>query len=145
LGRERSVDPCRTEIEPGAHDDAGMSIIVVEWRIRKGQEDAFLDYWSTRSRVMDRTSLVAEFLSRAESPEVFPWIRWEMDPRWTTYVNVGIWSTASAFQENFGQFIDDSQPILDFEAERRRRVLLETERWRIGAATIPRSDHPKVL
>jgi hypothetical protein len=145
LRKGRSVDPYRTGIERNASEGAGMWIVLVEWRIWKGREDEFLDYWSTRSRVGNRAGLVAEFLSRAESSEAFPWIRWETDPSWTTYVNVGIWSTASAFQENFGRFIDDSQPPMDFEAERRRRVILESERWRMGAVALPSSDHPKVL
>jgi hypothetical protein len=145
LRKGRSVDPCRTGIERNASEGAGMWIVLVEWRIRKGREDEFLDYWSTRSRIGNRAGLVAEFLSRAESSEAFPWIRWETDPSWTTYVNIGIWSTASAFQENFGRFIDDSQPPMDFEAERRRRVILESERWRMGAVALPSSDHPKVL
>ena len=38
-------------------------IVVVEWKIKKGREAEFLDYWSTRSTIPDRSGLIGEFLS----------------------------------------------------------------------------------
>jgi hypothetical protein len=121
-----------------------MRIILVEWRIKKGRENEFLEYWSTRSTVPDRSGLIAEFLNRVENREQFPWIRWEFNESWTTFVTTGLWREAADFQQNFGRFIDDTKPPFEFEAERRRRVLVAPERWRIGGSRLPTSDHPGV-
>lgn len=119
-------------------------IVLVEWRIKKGREQEFLDYWSTRATVADRSGLVGEFLSRVEDRTQFPWMVWNLDPRWTTYVNVGIWRSGADFQEQIGRFIDNSRPPLAFEAQRRRRVLVAPERWRTGATPLPFFSHPDV-
>ena len=58
-----------------AENPTSIRIILVEWRIKKGRENEFLEYWSTRSTVPDRAGLIAEFLNRVESREQFPWIR----------------------------------------------------------------------
>jgi hypothetical protein len=121
-----------------------MRMVAVEWRIKKGQEGEFLEYWSTRSTIPDRSGLVAEFLNRVESREQFPWMVWELNEAWTTFVNVGIWRDASDFQQQIGRFIDNTRPPLAFEADRRRRLLLAPERWRIGSSPLLGSDHPAV-
>src|SRR5215207_4961563 len=38
-------------------------IVLVEWKIKKGREAEFLDYWSTQSTIPDRSGLIGEFLS----------------------------------------------------------------------------------
>lgn len=119
-------------------------IVLVEWRIKKGREQEFLDYWSTRATVGDRSGLIGEFLSRVEDLKQFPWMVWSLDPRWTTFVNVGIWRAGSDFQEQIGRFIDNSRPPLAFEAQRRRRVFVAPERWRIGNTPFLTTDHPAV-
>src|SRR5215213_6049683 len=100
-----------------------MRIVLIEWRIRKGQEEQFLEYWSKRALVQDRSGLIAEFLSRVESPQQYPWITWELDERWTMFVNVGLWREASDFEEQIGRYMDDTRPRMAFEAARRRRVM----------------------
>jgi hypothetical protein len=119
-------------------------IVLVEWRIKKGREDEFLEYWSTRATIADRSGLVGEFLSRVESQKQFPWMVWGLDPRWTTFVNVGFWRDGADFQQQIGRFIDNSKPSLAFEAQKRRRVFVAPERWRIGASPLILSDHPSV-
>jgi hypothetical protein len=123
-----------------AQDTASSRIVVVEWRIKKGREQDFLDYWSTKATVSDRTGLVGEFLSRVEDRNQFPWMVWDLDPGWTTFLNVGFWRNGSDFQEQIGRFIDNSKPPLDFEAQKRRRVLVAPERWRVGETPFPTSD-----
>lgn len=117
---------------------------MVEWRIKKGREQEFLTYWSTRATVQDRAGLIGEFLSRVESREQFPWMVWDLDPRWTTFLNVGLWRSSLHFEQQIGRFIDLSRPPLDFEAERRRRVFVAPERWRVGASPFPTADHIEV-
>ena len=119
-------------------------IVVVEWRIKKGWENAFLEYWSTQSTVPDRSGLINEFLSRIESQEQFPWIVCDLNETWSTYVNVGFWRAGADFQQQLGRFIDDTEPLLAFEAQRRQRIFLAPERWRIGHTPLPTTDHPAV-
>jgi hypothetical protein len=125
-------------------DTTATRIILVEWRIKKGREAEFLEYWSTRATIEDRTGLVGEFLSRVEDQNQFPWMVWNLDPAWTTFVNVGFWRNGADFQQQIGRFIDNSRPPLAFEADKRRRVLVAPERWRIGATPLISSDHPGV-
>jgi hypothetical protein len=119
-------------------------IVAVEWRIKKGQENEFLEYWSTRATIPDRSGLVAEFLNRVESQEQFPWMVWEFNESWTTFINIGIWREGADFQQQIGRFIDNSRPPLAFEADRRRRVFMAPERWRIGNTPLLTADHPVV-
>jgi hypothetical protein len=121
-----------------------MRIVLVEWRIRRGHEEEFLDYWSSRATVRDRTGLIGEFLSCVEDRNEYPWMIWELDERWTTFVNVGLWRQGADFQEQIGRLIDDTQPLMTFEAERRRRVFVAPERWRMGGTVLPASEHKHV-
>ena len=129
---------------PAGQDKTATRIVLVEWRIKKGQENEFLEYWSTRATIEDRTGLVGEFLSRVEDQKQFPWMVWDLNPGWTTYVNVGFWRNGADFQQQIGRFIDNSRPPLAFEAERRRRVLVAPERWRVGTTPMLTTDHPGV-
>ncbi|QFU15778.1 hypothetical protein [Microvirga thermotolerans] len=129
---------------PDAKDLTDARIVIVEWRIKKGREQEFLDYWSTKATISDRSGLIGEFLSRVEDRRQFPWMVWNLDPRWTTFVNVGFWRSGSDFHEQIGRFIDNSKPPLAFEAQKRRRVFVAPERWRIGATPFLVSDHKGV-
>lgn len=121
-----------------------MRIVLVEWRIKKGREEEFLKYWSTQATIADRSGLVSEYLSRVENQEQFPWMVWDLNSDWTTFVNVGLWREGADFQQQIGRFIDNSKPPLAFEADRRRRVFLAPDRWRVGAAPTLPADHPDV-
>jgi hypothetical protein len=125
-------------------DASFARIVVVEWRIKKGSEQEFLDYWSERSTIPDRSGLIGEFLSRVEDRNEYPWIIWDLDERWTTFVNVGLWRQGADFQEQIGRFIDDTRPLMTFEAERRRRLLVAPQRWRVERARLPAIDHQRV-
>jgi hypothetical protein len=127
-----------------AHETTTTRIVAVEWRIKKGWENEFLEYWSTRSTIPDRSGLVGEFLNRVESHEQYPWMVWELNEGWTTFINIGIWREGADFQQQIGRFIDNSRPPLAFEADRRRRIFLAPERWRIGHTSLLKEDHPTV-
>lgn len=127
-----------------AQATAAMRIVLVEWRIKKDREDEFLEYWSTRATVQDRSGLIGEFLSRVESRDEYPWMAWDLDERWSTFVNVGLWREGADFQEQIGRFLDTARPAMAFEAERRRRVLVAPERWRTGGTALPVSEHQLV-
>ena len=127
-----------------ARDPASTRVVLVEWRIKKGREAEFLKYWSTKATIEDRSGLVGEFLSKVEDQKQFPWMVWNLDRRWTTYVNVGFWREGADFQQQIGRFIDNQRPPLAFEAQRRRRVFLAPERWRMGATPLFMTDPPSV-
>jgi hypothetical protein len=130
--------------QEASQETTSARIVLVEWRIKKGREDEFLEYWSKRATIADRSGLIGEFLSRVEDRKQFPWMVWDLDRRWTTFVNVGFWNKGADFQEQVGKFIDTSKPPLAFEAQRRRRVFVAPERWRIGASPLLASDHSSV-
>ncbi len=132
------------QVQQASTEQTATRIVAVEWRIKKGQENEFLEYWSTRSTIPDRSGLVAEFLNRVESREQYPWMVWEFSENWTTFINVGIWREGADFQQQIGRFIDNSRPPLAFEADRRRRVFMAPERWRIGNTPLITADHPVV-
>ncbi|HRJ68556.1 MAG TPA: hypothetical protein PK812_03030 [Beijerinckiaceae bacterium] len=122
---------------------SNMRIVVVEWKIKKGREQEFLDYWAERSTIPNRDGLVAEFLSTVDSKEKWPWINWlgPIDkPGITTFYNVGLWRDGESFQDNIGKFIDNNRPPLDFEGEKRTRVFLAPQRWRVGETRVPAKD-----
>ncbi len=140
----QSSDPQHTLAPQAEQEATAMRIVAVEWRIKKGQENEFLEYWSTRSTIPDRSGLVGEFLNRVESREQYPWMVWEFNETWTTFINVGIWREGADFQQQIGHFIDNSRPPLAFEADRRRRVFMAPQRWRIGNTSLLENDHPAV-
>ncbi len=117
-------------------------IIVVEWKIKKGHEQEFLDYWATKSTIPDRTGLIAEFMSGEESREQFPWINWAAAESgdFTTFYNIGIWRKADDFMGQIGKYIDNKRPPMAFEADHRHRVFLAPVKWRIGQASLPAQD-----
>jgi hypothetical protein len=119
-------------------------IVVVEWRIKKGQEEKFLEYWSKQATIADRSGLISEFLSRVEDQKQFPWMVWDLSPRWTTFINVGFWREGADFQQQIGRFINNARPPLEFEAQKRRRVFLAPQRWRVGESPHIDQDHPSV-
>ena len=143
--RAASALPPRLMERPAAQATAAMRIVLVEWRIEKGREDEFLEYWSGRATVPDRSGLIGEFLSRVEDRAEYPWMVWELDEHWTTFVNVGLWREGADFQEQIGRFIDDTRPAMAFEAAQRRRVFVAPERWRTGGTALPVSEHNHVL
>lgn len=139
----RKRRPRRAEADVQATAD--MRIVLVEWRIKPGREAEFLDYWSRREVVPERDGLIGEFLSRVDPTYGSPWVTWSLDPRWTTFVNVGLWRNGDEFHDQIGYKIVDARPSMSFEAERRRRILVAPERWRCGGTPLPVSAHAQVL
>ena len=62
ISSPRSVAPDASswtkETATPAQDTTAMRIVLVEWRIRKGEEEQFLEYWSKRVIVQDRSGLI---------------------------------------------------------------------------------------
>ncbi|HEX4765055.1 MAG TPA: hypothetical protein VH414_02140 [Lichenihabitans sp.] len=117
-------------------------IVIVEWKIKKGHEQEFLDYWAKKSTIPDRAGLIAEFMSSGASRDTFPWINWATTENRdeTTFYNIGIWRNADDFMSQIGKYIDNSRPPMPFEAEHRHRVFLKPLEWRIGMSSLPAQD-----
>lgn len=118
-----------------------MRTVVVEWKIKAGREEEFEKYWAERSTIPNRDGLIAEFLSKVDTK--WTWINWLgpiNKPGITTYYNVGLWRDGDSFQDQIGKFIDNNRPSLDFEGEKRTRVLLAPQLWRVGETGLPRKD-----
>ncbi len=124
--------------------ESSLRMIVVHWKIKPGQERAFLDYWSTKATIEDRSGLLSEFLSAPEDRAKYPWINWDTNAHYTSFYNVGLWRTGEDFQQQIGRFVDNTKPLLEFEAERRQRIFLSPERWRAGPNGLPQLDAPGV-
>ena len=143
--RSRYSDQKDLDSLSGSRVVEDMRIVLVEWRIIKGQENLFMDYWSRREVIDDRSGLIGEFLSRVEDRATFSWITCDLSPDWTCFVNVGLWRDADAFQAQIGWRLDDKRPKLPFEFERRRRTFLGPQRWRFGDSELPVTEHEMVL
>ena len=117
-------------------------IVIVEWKIKKGHEKEFLDYWETKSTIPNRSGLIAEFMSSEEDHAKFPWINWVSAESndYTTFYNVGIWRKADDFMGQIGKYIDNNRPPAAFEADHRHRVFLAPVAWRIGMSSLPAKD-----
>lgn len=147
-GPQAQASPAPQAPAAAALDAAGKPlstearIVVVEWKIKKGHEQEFLDYWATKSTIPDRSGLIAEFMSGEESREQFPWINWAAAESGdvTTFYNIGIWRKADDFMGQIGKYIDNKRPPLAFEADHRHRVFLAPVKWRIGQASLPAHD-----
>ncbi|WP_131196010.1 hypothetical protein [Lichenihabitans psoromatis] len=140
------VSPAPTSPAPAATANTfdQARIIVVEWKIKKGHEQEFLDYWAKKSVVSDRTGLVAEFMTTPESKDKYPWISWASidanSPDYSAFYNIGIWKQAGDYVGQIGKYIDLNRPSLPFEADKRHRVLLAPAEWRIGMSSLPTKD-----
>jgi hypothetical protein len=135
--------------EPAQQADAAgdprsteVRIVVVEWKIKKGHEQEFLDYWATKSTIPDRSGLIAEFMSGEESHDQFPWINWAtpQGADYTLFYNIGFWRSADDFMGQIGKYIDNARPPMPFEADHRHRVFLAPLKWRIGMSSLPAKD-----
>jgi len=105
-------------------------IILVIWKIKRTMEAEFLLWWSKPKPVTK--GLFREFLSKVTDDELNTWDIESFDC--ITYVNVGIWESEDAFKSQIK--IGKTE---DFEAKRRRRVILKMEYDREGDLKLPPS------
>ncbi len=122
-----------------------MHIILVDWRIRKGQEKLFVGFWKSDLHIENRSHMIGEYLSEVNKPGDFLWIDWNMlsdsnEQLCTRYINVGIWQHASAFEQEVGSYFRPVEGRMPFEFELRRRALLTPKAWRTGLASLPKGD-----
>jgi hypothetical protein len=121
-----------------------LILVLIHWRIKPtpDAEKSFFDYWTTMALINDKSNLTGEFLSAPLPANQFPFRVDDLffghgllDCR--HFINVGIWKDWESFYEQVGKYINDDQPILDFEAERRTRTVLKVQHWRIGQWPLP--------
>lgn len=124
-------------------------IALIHWRIKPDCVEEFLAHWRKENKIKDRSGLIAEFLSDSLKPSDMPYITWHLDEQslgnFRSYVTVGIWADADAFEKQIAEYFNDEKPMLPFEQFRRRRVVFRPVEWRIGESAMPVSDTDGVL
>lgn len=121
-----------------------MLIVVVAWSIVRGREEEFLAYWSETEAIGDRGGLIAEFLNGVRGDDEMPCATWRCSPDCSTFLNVGIWRSCAAFEEQLGAKIRNGKGPRPFEYEPRRRLFLGPQRWRLGGSLLPIREHAAV-
>jgi len=109
-----------------------MHIVLIRWCIKADHEQDFLNYWSNRLSIKDKSALVSESLSKVEAPsERFNWDTkiYDTPEGALIYINVGIWRDLQAFRDAIPASYDALQP---FEAGHRLSASLEAKRSRLG-------------
>jgi heme-degrading monooxygenase HmoA len=124
-----------------------MIICLIHWKIRKGMEAKFISAWQTTYTIKNREGLVGEYLSESKSKADFPFITWPIicddaanERDCSHFINVAVWESADRFHAEIADKFNDTRPILEFEVERRRRVLLNPVQWRSGSSLLPNHD-----
>ena len=122
-----------------------MVIVLIQWKIKPGQEAAFRQHWEQNLPIEDRTGLVGEFLCEPGSEEYITWCFPDSgDAPCTVFVNVGIWADPDAFHDQIAQYFNDDKEPQPFEAARRVRTVLHPLSCRMGAALLPEGSTPGV-
>ena len=122
--------------------------VLIHWKIKKTAVDEFLEFWKTEAVVQETEGLIGEFLSTPASNQDYPWITSNLNDdsdAYLSYVNVGLWSSAEAFEEKIGQYFDTKTGPKPFECEPRSRTLLKLDSWRIGNGLLPEHSSEGVL
>lgn len=118
--------------------------------MKSGSEEDFLQKWKRELSLKDAAGLIGEFLSKVEDSAFHEGVTWEMEPDekdirddwtatdYTSYVNVGMWTSVDAFMDAVGKYMAAGRSIKEeFEAAPRRRAILTPEHWRIGTDQLP--------
>jgi hypothetical protein len=128
-----------------------MIVCLIHWKIRKGKEPEFIASWQTKYTVQNRDGLIGEYLSEVKTNVDYPYITWDFccddtanEAGCSHFLNVAIWQSAERFYDEIAKNFNDSRPILDFEIERRKRVLIAPIQWRAGPSALPENDSPGV-
>lgn len=84
-----------------------MVIILVHWQIEKGEEIAFEKYWKTLGNVERKKGFYREMLMKPLTMSDAKFNTWSItDPNYTTYINIGCWSSV----EDFERAVQESMP-----------------------------------
>jgi len=121
-----------------------MIFVLIHWRIKPTHEaeTQFLQFWTEHVKIADKTQLVGEFLSTPLPAHEFPflvddWSHGQSHHPCRHFLNIGIWQSWEAFYAQVHSYLDDAQPLLPFEVERRTRTVLTPKQWRIGLSDLP--------
>jgi len=135
-----------SHLEITGREEGSLQIVLVDWLIIKGAEPDFKKYWKEAGPVEDRSLMVGEFLNEPEGDEKFPWVTGDLrNGDASRFINVGLWASAEAFQQQIARYFDPAAGKLPFEFELRRRALLTPACWRVGDWRLPIRDSDGVL
>jgi hypothetical protein len=123
-----------------------LFIVLIHWRIRPTEEEAFRVYWHTKVRVENDDHLAAEFLSKPMRADEVTYpvdaLLSDEPEQYISFVNVGIWKDEASFSSEIGKYIPGPGMMEDFEQYPRRRIPLRAVEWRRGKLQLPASNSP---
>lgn len=129
-----------------AAEDTIPAIVLIFWKIKPDASSvtSFLTCWRTLMPVADRGGLVAEFVTRPVSSDVFSWITFPLPPPdiCRPFISVGLWRSANDFEGQLSRYFRTDVEKEHFEVELRRRTLITPEYWRRGLWPLPELDSP---
>jgi hypothetical protein len=119
-----------------------MIIVTIWWYINNTDDDerAFMEWWRSHAKIHDRTGLLGEFLSRPNRAEDSPFRTVDLRPsdsRYRPFTNVGLWRDEDTFYQQVGQYFSDNNAHEKFEFQRRDRIVMKTEQFRMGSWSPP--------
>jgi hypothetical protein len=97
----------------------------------------FIEWWRDHAVIHDKSGLTGEFLS-APVPKTELLLPVEVDGLGSSekdtsvwkFMNVGFWRDRRTFHDQVGAYMTDEPKR--FEAEKRKRTVLEPQEWRLG-------------
>lgn len=113
-----------------------MVVVLVRWYIHKGKEEEFINFWENVMKVPDGCGLFRETLTKEIQENTDPIFHtFDIEGHsYTTFINVGMWSSLDAFEEAIIKpYLSPAKEfegkhyieIKDFEYKLRERIVLE--------------------
>lgn len=126
-----------------------MIVALIHWRIRpdEASREAFLAHWRNSSLIVDRSSLIGEFLTEAFPRRMFRMSNMRFSApsaEYRSYFTFGLWQNLRAFEQAVSTYIPEEGHMLWFEQAPRERDLFHPVCYRIGEANLPLQDSPDV-
>ena len=99
-------------------------IFLVKWMIHKDQEPEFIEYWEKKMNKFRNKGLFREILSEVKDnvPENYRTWKDLQNDEYTTFINVGIWSSLGELDKALNKFM--SKKTQPFEYRFRERYAL---------------------
>lgn len=128
-----------------------MVVVLVHWLIKIGKEEDFKKHWY-KMTIDDNCGLYREILTEPDKnihDTKFQTFSLE-NPKYTTFINIGIWKSLEDFDKAIGKYIPDVKvktkngktiqqiELDDFEFKLRERIVLKTIKTR--GTTLPKAD-----
>src|SRR3989338_7920999 len=116
------------------------TIFLVKWMIHRGREPEFIKYWKEKMNKFRNDGLFREILSEVNDNVSEKYQSWKdlSNDEYTTFINVGIWSSLEELDNALSKFMSEQKP---FEYKFRERYALTFTTDRKGKfTTLPEAE-----